>query len=235
MGVADESAYVGAYWGPRAEPVETCAGRLHAYLTRLATLHPQLGQWHTTVDSPSEDAPPIQLDEDTLRAFLLRGRNRTDDGGQVIEELGYSQSLWNGREDDWEVGTTVTCGVTSSSLPNAVVFDPPFPTPANTELFRPLMIRGVIEAVVEAWAPQRAKFITNSLDEMQDGLPTPQVGWLTYVSAEIPGEPAPAGAVVRRFGDGHLIEIGDDPFAVDPAAAQRVREWLGVGIPRLPE
>jgi hypothetical protein len=234
VGVADESAYVGAYWGPRAEPVETCASRLRPFLTRLGGLHPRLAEWHTTVDNTSADAPPIQVDEDTLRELLSRGRNRTDFDGRIIEDLGYRVSLWNGREDDWECGIRVTCGVTATSVPNALVLDPPFPTPANGELFRPTTVRGMVEAAVESWAPERAKFITNGLDEKQEHLPPPQVGWLTYVTSEVPTAPPPTGATVSPFGDGYLVQIGSDPLSVSGAAVQRVREWLGIGVPDCP-
>jgi hypothetical protein len=235
VGLADESAYVGAYWGPRAEPVETCAGRLRSFLTRLAAVHPALATWHGTVDNPNDHPPPLQLDEDTLQGLLMRGRSRGDFDTQIIDDLGYRTSLWNGREDDFEVGITVTCAVTTDLVPNAVVFDPPFPTPHNTELFRPSIVRGMVEAVVEAWAPERAKFITNSLDEKQERLPLPHVGWLTYVTGEMPTDAPPAGAVVNPFGDGFLIRVGNEPLTVGVAEVQQIRDWLGIGVPRLPD
>ena len=233
--VADESAYVGAYWGPRAEPVEACASRLRTFLTRLGALHPALAEWHATVDGPNDDSAPLKLDDDTLRDRLMRGRSRGDFDGQIIEDLGYRTSLWNGREDDWEAGIMVTCGVTADAVPNAVVLDPPFPTPHNTELFRPSIVRGMVEAAVEAWAPERAKFITNSLDERQERLPLPQVGWLTYVTGEMPTDPPPAGAVMNPFGDGFFLRIGNEPLSVGAADVQQVRDWLGIGVPRLPD
>jgi hypothetical protein len=234
--VADESVYVGAYWGPRAESVEACAGRLRTFLTRLSGLHPGLAQWHPTVDSPSSaDPPALRLDDDALREYLSRGRARDDEDGQVMEDLGFDISLWNGREDDWAIGVMVTCGVTADVVPNSVVFDPPFPTPADLEMFRPPVVRGIVEAVVEAWAPQRAKFITNGLDIKQEKLPTPQVGWLTFIAGETPAAPPPAGAVVRPFGDGYTVQIGDEPLLVDASVVQQVRDWLGIGIPLMAE
>jgi hypothetical protein len=213
--------------------VETLAGRLRSFLTRLGAVHPALADWHATVDNPDENSPPLALDEDTLASLLMRGRSRGDFDGQIVEELGYRTSLWNGREDDWEAGIMVTCGVTTDAVPNAIVLDPPFPSPHNTELFRPSVARGMVEAVAEAWAPERAKFITNDLDEKQERLPLPQVGWLTYVTGELPTDPPPGGAVVNPFGEGFLVRIGSEPLSVGVAEVQEIRDWLGIGVPRL--
>jgi hypothetical protein len=41
----------------------------------------------------------FRITAETVKERLLHGRNRRDVGGGVIENLGYSLSLWNGGKD----------------------------------------------------------------------------------------------------------------------------------------
>jgi hypothetical protein len=43
-----EAFYVGAYRGPRGEPVEDCARRLSIFLSALAEVDPLLASWFKT-------------------------------------------------------------------------------------------------------------------------------------------------------------------------------------------
>jgi hypothetical protein len=93
--------YAGAYWGPRAESSAQCAARLEACLRSLGRSHEVLSRWYRKGTSRSAaSGRPIDIDADTLESLLSGGRNRTDVGGEVIAELGFSLALWNNNPHD---------------------------------------------------------------------------------------------------------------------------------------
>jgi hypothetical protein len=220
-----ETYYLGAYWGPRPDPLESCAERFSTCLRRLGLVHELFGGWSNTGYSRRTASRSVQTDPESLRDLLVAGRNRRDTDGGVIDELGFSASVWNGRSPS--VGFMVTCGATSARVSNSSVLDLPEISPASQSLFEWSSAQAIITALVDAWQPDWATFSTRDLRKIQRGDPwTPVVGWMTYLG---PGRPVP-GAVpdgrILKLHDGHLVVVSEGPAEVKAETVLRVRESL---------
>src|SRR5947209_17211529 len=106
------SYYIGAYWGIRKETLEECTHRLAGFLMCLAECDPCFAHWFKKGASRKEALThEINPNIATLQTLLLAGRNRTDIGHKVIEELGFRVGLWNGARNDAETTSlSIHCG-----------------------------------------------------------------------------------------------------------------------------
>ncbi|WP_366059621.1 Imm52 family immunity protein [Pigmentiphaga sp.] len=91
---------LGAYWGVCPDSLEGCVDRVERFFAGLAEIDPLLSHWcergwsHKDALARKVDASDVEK----LEELLLEGRNRRDVGGEVIEELGFKLSLWNGAD-----------------------------------------------------------------------------------------------------------------------------------------
>lgn len=117
-----ERAFLGAYWGGRAESAAACAERLSHALHRLGQADPLLRSW--TSRSTRGQPAPVQGegDLDFLTRLLLEGEHRRDDGGEAIADLGFVAGLSNGVRAA-SVGLQVVAGGTR--LVNSFVLNLP--------------------------------------------------------------------------------------------------------------
>lgn len=135
--------FVGAYWGPRREPLEACASRVSIFLRRLAQEHVALSSWFRK--AASRKTPPIALPNDDPDgiASMLRA-NRFDTTGEVIAELGFNLSAWTGSESDIIASLAVTCGAFSPAIRNAIVLSFDSATPPTSDLLQAILKVAVI-------------------------------------------------------------------------------------------
>ncbi|MGI5175326.1 Imm52 family immunity protein [Dactylosporangium sp. CA-152071] len=210
-----DSFYLGAYWGPRAESVGSCAERLADCIGRLGAAHPVLSAWHRKGRSVSAaSAQPIDTGRDALEVLLSEGRDRTDIGGEVIEELGFHAALWNRGA---AVSLRTLCGAVPAApfVSNSCVLGPFSPSDTAAVLFEPAVARGILMALVEAWDPQWAAFTSNAMRESQHPSPgRPVAGWLTYVAGDKDLHSPPPGVIVEKVAEGTLITAASDPRQV---------------------
>ena len=115
---------VGAYWGQRKESRQACASRISAFLQALAAQDAALSRWYKPLASRKERLRELPHDVDGLLPLL--GVNRRDFGGEVIVELGFDFSAWNGWKADIPASLSVDCGAFSPVVSNSAVvsFDP---------------------------------------------------------------------------------------------------------------
>lgn len=221
--------YVGAYWGPRVESANECAGRLTLCLSQLGVAHPALATWFRKGKSKSvASGTPVATSVNALEAMLVGGRNRTDVDGQVISELGFSVSLWN--KNPVPVSFSTTCGASpaTSSVKNYFTLELPEPVGPATELYDSVVAKSIFCSVVEVWNPQWATFANYSMRAAQEGNPgRPVGGWMTYVSevrkpavAEVPG------LSVEEFSGGTLLTAGPSPLQVSDSHLSSVVGFL---------
>lgn len=171
---------------------------------------------------------PVERTPDALRALLLGGRNKGDTDGAVIEELGFSVSLWNGKR--WGVGLRVGCGRYSKWVGNAVVVDLPEPEGAALDLYRPRAARAVMAALVEYWEPDWATLVSHALRRLQQAPPRgPVMGWMTYLShsRNVDVRKLPDGVLAEELRDGTLITIAPDVNGVRENVLLALRHDLG--------
>lgn len=219
--------YLGAYWSDRAEQLDDCAERLHAFLVAVGRIDSIFDSWVSKRKGPvKEVSARSALDE--VRALLGAGLNRRDFGGEVISELGYRADLWNGRTSDLEaVSITATCGLAAGNpnLSNAIVLR----FPADLDYYSSSgVVRAAFDAAVQSWTPDWAWIGTNALRNSQ-GPQRPLVGLLTFVSDGqflVDEEALPAeGIAVQRADGGTIFSIS----AADvPGLANRVARAITV-------
>src|ERR1700761_8305651 len=94
-----ETYFIGAYWGPRRESALECARRAERFLHLLAKCDPSFNHWYRGGRGFPRELPgyPVRGDVEELQQAFLRGRNRTDASRKVIEELGFTDRVWNAK------------------------------------------------------------------------------------------------------------------------------------------
>lgn len=222
--------FLGAYWPARKESIEQCADRLRLFFADLATCDPALATWYNLGRSRKK-ALEKRADVgnlDGLLTLLNKGRHRRDMPRTVIEELGFSVGLWNGREEGKDVGLGITCGLywvsptPNASLSNCVTLNLPEDLGELKQVER--MTR-VLAVVARAWQPEWAGAMSRGAMNLRDfKSKKPFVDWMLYVSKSLmPRVPAlPKPSTVRAVdGIGSIIVVQDEP--PDPTNPEHVR------------
>ncbi|MGV9210899.1 Imm52 family immunity protein [Micromonospora sp. RB23] len=223
--------YVGAYWGPRTESAAECADRLASCLGQIGAVHPALATWFRKGKSKSAaSGKPVATNGEALKELLIGGRNRTDVGGDVIDELGFNVALWN--KNAVPISFSTTCGASPAmtSIMNYFTLELPAPSDASAELYDPAVARAVFWAVVESWNPRWATFASYSMRATQAGTPgRPVGGWMTYISGVASTSAVENSEVsVERFSNGAVLTAGADPLHVSDAQLAAVTDFISV-------
>jgi hypothetical protein len=158
-----------ARWSARKETVDECASRAMVCLLRMATCDDAFGQWFRKSKSRGQAlANRVDMTIDSLRDALQRGRNRRDFDKTVIEELGFSMSLWNGSDREAGAGFYVGCGKYPDPVllpgPNECRIDFPHGGPVAERLLQLGKLSEVVSAVVTSWDPDWALVSTYAMD-----------------------------------------------------------------------
>jgi Immunity protein 52 len=225
----NEGFYAAAYWAIREEDVGSCADRMLKFLNALGRVHPLLGTWFKPAgQNISATDRPVEQTLDTMRALLLAGRNRGDTDGAVIEDLGFSASLWTGQET--AAGLRVGCGMYNRAVNNAVVLNLPPPEGLGLEVYAPRAAYGVMRALADCWEPEWATLISRALRRAQEAPPrSPVVGWMTYLALPRRVDVArlPSGTSAEMLPEGTLVIAGSDVRQVSEETVLAVRAALG--------
>lgn len=220
-----ESSRIGAYWGPRRESASECAERLAGCMTAIGRVDPALQAWFKRGASRAAANDPIDVGAAALTELLLAGVNRTDFGGEVIEELGFGVGAWNRTRP--EVGMSAKLGLYSPNpgLMNSLVLVVPALDDGAGALYRPESAARVIESIVAAFDPDYATWTTNGWHAAQSPEPRePVVGWLTYLRGAEPLK-LPVGTT-EPLGEGILIRAAGEFSAVETDTIIGIRQFL---------
>ncbi len=154
-----EHYYIRAYWGARKESAEECARNLRSFLRCPALSDIGYNHWYGVGNSRKEALQrEITFDIPALEQFLLSGRNYTDFGHKVMEELGFLVSLWSTIDtSDDDIGIMLQCGC-YAQIPgvNSCVIDLPSIGRTAERLLRISVLQTIIECIVSAWSPDWA-------------------------------------------------------------------------------
>ena len=233
-----ESYSLGVYWGARKESAWECAQRMARCLSCLADCDASLSQWYQTGDSLEEALQhEVRLSEEALESLLLASRNRSGNGRDVFEALGFTVGLWNGDVDpNGGVGIMMSCGK-YAPIPaaNFCSLDWPRQGPLTERLLQLPALLTLLECQVTAWQPEWGVVESRTYRELMP-FPTggePSMGWLVYLSdtrGTIPPLPSPA-RVVRLDSYGSVIVLTEERFTASSpehvAHAARVGAMLG--------
>lgn len=212
------SLYVRASWPSRPEPAGACATRAASCLGALAKLSPVLARWKPKAYRLDDALAAAEIPLSRLSEMFERGVNRRDSDGEVIPELGFSWSAWNGMPDTG-ASVGISCGVWAERIPNSFVLSLPDPTdePAAS-LYQREVIERALSAVVEAWDPEWAVATSHVLRESRPWKPwQPVVGWVTYLGPGRAVPPGLAGAEVSPIAAGSMISLSKPWEDVSPA------------------
>lgn len=179
MAVTDQFT-LASRWGDRPESASECAERLSSFLAGLATLHPSLGTWYGLTGDDEEEVPepwPLRPDAAELERFVL--------ACQEGAGLGFRLPVLS---DTPDMALDIHCGghLGVPGMQNRVFLH--FREPAETTLERlgPGVVPGLVTAVVEAWEPEWATFISDSAWEAQGGYSHPHpIGLVTYRTGSV--------------------------------------------------
>jgi hypothetical protein len=212
----EERYYAGAYWGPRRETAAECARRAELFFHMLARELPGY---------------PVHPEVKELEELFLRGRNRTDFGKRVIEELGSSFSVWNAKKGSSDIH--FHCGAWSPHTSNVCVLSPPSEGAISERLHSAPVLAEVLTCMVKAWDPDFAVATSHPMGRLvRKHEREVDVGWLTYLSRRLGRvPPLPAPVRMERVGTlGMLLVLTPERMtASNPehvALATRVLELL---------
>jgi hypothetical protein len=241
-------AFLGAYWGSRAESVDQCAERIARLIPALGAINDRLTGWRDEADSqPNSVAQSVVT---TARQDIVERLEKgivRDDNGKVMETLGYSVH-WQTGSDNTRITLNMSLGVTSKWVPNSVVFRFPDPTLAPS-IYSAGSASALISTVIDIFQPVQAVWLDDDSHAAQKepdrvspigGIAIGKLvghpaGWATYLADSDPKgfdkNLLPAEALVQRVGDGTLVLLGDDPGNPPLDDVLQVRRAMGYEVP----
>ncbi|MGZ3461556.1 MAG: Imm52 family immunity protein [Archangium sp.] len=224
----------GGVLGPRKETALECGRRAELFFHMLARCDPTFAQWYRRGRGFPRELPgyPVRPEAKEWEQLFLRGRNRTDLGKKVIEDLGFRAHVWNAKKEDTRI--EIHCGEYSPwGQGNTCLLEPPHEGPVRERILSALVLAEVLTSVATAWDPDFA--MVSSLEMVrlvQKRAREVRVGWLTYLSRRLGTlPPLPAPVRIEPVGAlGWLLVLSPEPMtASNPehvAFTARVRDLL---------
>jgi Immunity protein 52 len=206
-------------WPPnRPQSPRECAEIANQCLRDLAAVDSAFENWVLSIGI--RGWRPIDTSVDGLEQLFLRGRNWTDDGERVMEDLGSRTiiCLKAPKRNQW-MSMHTHCGCYAGFGINQCELEIAHANPHAGRLLRPSVLTQIMAAIVRNWRPDWGIVSQNDRSDYRsprpDYLPgSPTAGWLTYLSAERgPLPPLPGKfRVVPVEPHGNIIVAMDDLF-----------------------
>ena len=195
-----ENYYLGAYWGNRNEDYEQCVSRVKNFLQELGRVDDIFMKWFLRGGSRKEAlSKQLSLDDAVIRELLEGGRNKTDIGDKIIENLGYQIGLWNGQPEERDgVGLSIHCGMhsTKTNLFNCIVMNLPSDGESFEKVVSSEVFTDLVKIVVNCWEPDWAVATPTSIRKRKEvSKGSPYYGWILYLDkrrGKVPDLPFPA-------------------------------------------
>ncbi len=169
-------------WGPKSSTVGECAICVARTLDSLASLHPLLAHWWPTGTKYSEEVCSTAIPQ--LEGLVRRGVNRRDSDQSVIEDLGFSVSLWNRhKSSDKMVTIRFQCSATfrpSSGAANLIVIKLP------NEISDKQILLAILRELDSIWEPRFGVVCASEAIHRRETVdPSPLVGWMTLLPCQV--------------------------------------------------
>ena len=219
---------IGAYWGVRPLTITQAVQQALQVFEGLSRIHEllSLSTWYEKGMSKKEAlSKQLVLSEGTMRRLLQDGRNRYDTTDEIIEDLGYSFNLWNGRDDEDGVSLNMVNGVTNPNphLNNFCVLST---IKTSSALFKSETLNLILTALIETLQPDWGR-VNPWISELDLERTTPGVGWLTYLSPAYQPIPSLPSGIKVTFRPDHstLIQLSEELFDSSvPEHIKRIQE-----------
>jgi hypothetical protein len=208
---------LGAYWDARPDSLEKCLDNTKRFFGGLAKIDPLLASWYKLGRS-RRDAFRRKIDTTDaqgLRNLLLRGRNRRDIDHEVIENLGFGLSLWNGSgEKETDASLSIHCGCYNERVGNSVIIH----LPRKSEGLKWVEnANSLLALVAESWMPNWAGIMSDkAMTERNFDGDYPFVDWMVYVPRLVKAVPSPS-RIEELKGLGSIVIVQPNPPAGDDA------------------
>lgn len=219
-----------AYWGSRAESVESCAERVGTFLDGLEqNCGERLGSWFP--QGRRSKAGPVGRDQESLVKLLVAGQNRREADGEVLAELGFHVGWWNRGRGKAAASLSLTCGVRSDTASNVALIVLP---EDFVEVEGRTGALEIVRTLARAWDPDWAGvFSTEAMNSRDFDARVPFADWILYLASHRVPENALAEESVdveNLSTGGVLLTLGDRP--VEPKEknhrrrVSKVESWL---------
>jgi hypothetical protein len=223
-----DSLTLGAYWKPRQESIEQCADRLLSFMRGLTESDITFSQWYRLGHS-RQDALKRRVDVqsyDEIFTLLDKGRHRRDIGKTVMEDLGFSVGIWNGGEDEKDVGLHIRCGLYwispnhNVSLGNCVTLGLPKKLGALGDSSK---MGRILAITATCWEPDWAGVFSDEAKDARDWKRKPFVDWMVYVPQKIAGVPPPSTVTHLENGGSVIVVQPNPPSVNNPEDQERIQ------------
>ena len=236
-----------ARWPVRYASLDQSADKIFALLALLAQISPLLTDWINPGQSRERESyrDARITTAESIATHLQKGQNRTDTDGRILTELGYSLTLWNGRENVAESAKLrVTIGVTALRMHNVITLTLP-PQDAAPNVYTEKALNTLVGGIIQIFEPEELIWSDRHIRQSQmspdrlseDGtlilgsLEGREVGWVTYLRNvnHLHNVKLPAIAQCRRLGNGSIIVLGTGPTAPTLNDISDLRKALDFG------
>jgi hypothetical protein len=181
-----------SHWSARKASLEESARDCESFFQKLAGLDEVFSTWYQKGRSRAEAlSKPVRPNLSTLEALLWKGRHFGDYDGKLLEGLGFSLHLWNGRDKSSDgLGVNISLHVGADTRhperPNHSIIQLPRNVPTAPHPYPKPFLVDLMRLVVEVWKPDCARISSGQLahELYHESTPPLSVGWLTYVSNE---------------------------------------------------
>ena len=234
-----DSFYLGAYWKQRSCTLREYIAGSKGFLARLGALHPVFQGLMITGKSPSSEVV-LQPDLSNLEELIFRCGPHDDDlfshanpdGSPSLDsEASHGFMTSYSHAKPWEeedVGISITAGMASPWLTNAVVID----LPKGVREFREYgFVRKLLETTVDCWAPSMAVVTSSSFREkLGDSGGSRTIGWMTWFSDSLVRKALPKGIDHEPLAGGLLVTTAREAVSLEApahvATALQIRDHL---------
>ena len=135
----------------------------------------------------------MRAEANEWEALFLNGMRRSDANQEVMEELGFQESVWNARRERTRV--EIHCGGYAPGVRNSCLLRPPEEGAVRERLLQAPILAELLTCLATAWDPDFAIVSSSEMVErIQQRKWEVRVGWLTYLSRRlgvVPPLPAP--------------------------------------------
>jgi hypothetical protein len=131
--MSSESNHIGLYWAARQCSIDEATEECLLVFSEL--IKAGFDRFFLKARSKSQALKnQLTLSRDVLAELLSKGRNRRDTDEAIIEDLGFSLSLWSGHDDEDETyALNIFVGSYSKFVGNCLVLDLPNSGPRSAK------------------------------------------------------------------------------------------------------
>lgn len=204
-----DSFYIGAYWGPRAEPLSEVSGKILQTFEKLITVDEQFLNWYEGGMSRKKALEKkVVFNKETIETLCLQLVKKGELDQKGFAKMGFLFGLWSGHSDEESSSISFNVGKENERLTNACVISIPFEGAARERLLEPGKAKEIISILIEIWNPDYAVLASSELNNMLEIVN--DIGWITYRKSLKRMPKISDKVIYEKFGNGHLFHLANE-------------------------